>query len=301
MNVIAGTSIAVHPLCLGGNVFGWNLDQDESFAVLDAYVEAGGNFIDTADQYAHWKPGNIGGESERIIGNWMTARGNRDSIVIATKVGRMPTRPGLSAANIAVAAAESLERLQTDYIDLYYAHADDESTPLDESLGAFAALEASGAVRSVAASNYSGPRLAEALATTGARYVALQSRYNLLDREPYESELQPVVASAGLSVFPYFSLASGYLTGKYRTTAFAGVRATDAAGYDTAENRALIETMATVADARNVDVAAVAIAWLLSHDEVTSAIASATKPTQLTALFDGAALELTAEELALLG
>lgn len=301
MNTISGTDIPVHPLCLGGNVFGWNLDQDESFAVLDAYVEAGGNFIDTADQYAHWKPGNVGGESERIIGNWMAARGNRDSIVIATKVGRMPTRPGLSAANIAAAAAESLERLQTDYIDLHYAHADDPATPLEQSLAAFAELEKTGAVRSVAASNYSGPRLASALATVGAKYVALQSRYNLLDREPYESELQPVVASAGLSVFPYFSLASGYLTGKYRTTAFAGVRATDAAGYDTEENRAVIETMATIADARNVEIAAVAIAWLLARDEVTSAIASATRPGQLTALFDGAALELTGEELALLG
>ncbi|CAN5117994.1 aldo/keto reductase [soil metagenome] len=294
---ISGTSIDVHPLCLGGNVFGWSVDAAGSFDVLDAYVEAGGNFIDTADQYAFWKPGNSGGESERILGDWMRARGKRDDLVIATKVGRLPGREGLADANIRLALAESLKRLGTDYIDIYYAHADDEHTPLADTLGTFASLEVAGSVRHVAASNYSGTRLAAALATQGARYVALQTRYNLLDREPYESELRPVAVATGTSVFPYYSLASGYLTGKYRTTAFSGVRAEAASGYDTAEGRASVDRLVAVADARGVEPAAIAIAWLLSHTEVTSAIASATCPSQLEALLVGSTIVLSAEEI----
>ncbi|MEV4185966.1 aldo/keto reductase [Streptosporangium canum] len=213
------SELNLFPLCLGGNVFGWTADRDASFAVLDAYVEAGGNFVDTADVYSEWVPGHPGGESETIIGEWMAARGNRDQIVVATKVGSLASRPGLSAANIRAAAEDSLRRLRTDHIDLYWAHIDDAETPLEETLDAFDSLIREGKVRNIGASNYGPERLAEALAISDrnglARYGVLQQPYNLVERA-YEGPLRDVVIAEGLTSTPYHGLARGFLTGKYR-------------------------------------------------------------------------------------
>src|SRR3984893_11580149 len=208
MPKISSTDLDVYPVALGGNVFGWTSSEEESFAVLDAYAAAGGNFIDTADVYSAWAPGNSGGESETIIGRWLRTRGNREKMIVATKVGMHPKFSGLSPATIRAAAEQSLRRLQTDYIDLYYAHADDENTPLEETLSAFDQLVQDGKIRYVAASNYSAARLQEALATAERegliRYVALQPHYNLVERDKYEGELANVVAREGLSCIPYF-------------------------------------------------------------------------------------------------
>ncbi|MBO0873959.1 MAG: aldo/keto reductase, partial [Pseudonocardia sp.] len=199
---LPGTDLTVHPLCLGGNVFGWSADADGSFAVLDAYARAGGNFVDTADSYFWRKPGNSGGESEAIIGDWLAARGNRDDMVLATKVGSWPARPGLSRGNITAAVDDSLRRLRTDHIDLYYAHRDDPDTPQEETLAAFDALIKAGKVRYIAASNFTSARLAESLAISErdgmARYVALQPHYNLMERD-YERDMAPLLAEHGLS------------------------------------------------------------------------------------------------------
>jgi aryl-alcohol dehydrogenase (NADP+) len=213
------TELDVFPNCLGGNDFGWTADEQPTFRVLDAYTAAGGNFIDTADVHTASAPGNAGGESETIIGRWLAKRGRRDDVVIATKVGGWDRRPGLGANNIRAAVEDSLRRLGIDHIDLYYAHRDDESTPLEETLGAFDALVRGGKVRYIAASNYSAPRLRQALRNSQheglARYVALQTHYNLMERD-YESELAGVAAEHELAVLPYFALAMGFLTGKYR-------------------------------------------------------------------------------------
>ena len=216
---ISTTDLDVFPLCLGGNVFGWTVDEPDSFAVLDAYAAAGGNFIDTADAYSMWADGNSGGESETIIGRWMAARGNRDRMIIATKVAKLETRRGLSAANIRAAAEDSLRRLGTDRIDLYYAHEDDETVPLAETLGAFDELVTEGKVRYVGASNFDAARLDESLEVSQAEgltsYVALQPHYNLMARD-YESELRGACENHDLACIPYFALAKGFLTGKYR-------------------------------------------------------------------------------------
>src|SRR5918998_4104408 len=208
---IGSSDLEVTRFCLGGNVFGWTADRDTSFAVLDAYVAAGGNFVDTADSYFWRAPGNSGGESETIIGEWMAARGNRDSVVVATKVGSWPQRKGLSATNINEAVQDSLRRLRTDYIDLYYAHRDDPDTAQEETADAFDALVRAGKVRAVAASNFSAERLRSALeipARDGlASYVALQPHYNLMEREEYENALAPLVESEGLACMPYYALA----------------------------------------------------------------------------------------------
>jgi aryl-alcohol dehydrogenase-like predicted oxidoreductase len=213
-------TLDVFGLCLGGNVFGWTADERASFAVLDAYVAGGGNFVDTADQYSAFVPGNVGGESETIIGRWMHARGNRADVVLASKVGKKPGRQGLAPANIRAGIEESLRRLQTDYVDLYYAHIDDPDTPLEETLGTFDALVREGNVRHIAASNYEAPRLALALAVSDreglARYVALQTHYNLVERERYEGPPRDLCAREELACLPYWALARGFLTGKYR-------------------------------------------------------------------------------------
>ncbi len=210
MRTINGSDLTVHPLCLGGNVFGWTADRDASFAVLDAYVEAGGNFIDTADSYTAWVPGHEGGESETVIGEWMAERGNRDSLVIATKVGSLPGFKGLKAGNIRAAVDGSLRRLGTDRIDLYYAHRDDPETPLEETLTAFDELVRAGKVRHIGASNYDADRLRAALATSDrlglAKYVTLQQHYNLVERERYEGALEEAVVEGGLSSVPYFAM-----------------------------------------------------------------------------------------------
>ncbi|KPC65213.1 alcohol dehydrogenase, partial [Streptomyces sp. NRRL F-6602] len=217
---LGNSDLDVFPLALGGNVFGWTADEAQSFAVLDAYAAAGGNFIDSADTYSSWVPGNEGGESETVIGKWLASRGNRDEIVVATKVGSHPQFKGLSAPNVKAAAEESLRRLGTDRIDLYYTHFDDPSVPVEEIVTALDDLVKEGKVRAVAASNISPERLQESLDFADreglARYVALQPHYNLVSRDTYEGPLQQVASRAGLAAVPYYALAAGFLTGKYR-------------------------------------------------------------------------------------
>ena len=299
---LGSTGIAVSPLCLGGNVFGWTADEEESMAVLDAYAAAGGNFVDTADGYGNWVEGNPRGMSERIIGRWMAARGNRDELVIATKVGRAQGMRGLADATIHTGVEESLERLGTDRIDLYYAHADDPDTPLEETMAAFDALVREGKVRHVAASNYSAPRLAEALRVSDgeglARYVGLQPEYNLVERTEYEGDLQDLCVAEGLACMPYYALASGFLTGKYRPGGPDVESARAASAGKHLEGRAgVLDVLDDVAAAHSTTVAAVALAWLRAQPGVTAPIASARTPEQLAELLPMAALELAPEEL----
>lgn len=299
---IGSTKLEVFPLALGGNVFGWTADEKTSFAVLDAYAAAGGNFIDTADVYSAWAPGNSGGESETIIGRWLSTRGNREKIVVATKVGMHPKFSGLSPATIRTAAEESLRRLQTDYIDIYYAHQDDENTPLEETLSAFNRLVQEGKVRYVAASNYSAARLQEALTTADragfARYIALQQHYNLVERDKYEGELANVVAREGLSCIPYFALASGFLTGKYRPGAKVDSQRAERAGaYLNEKGIKILAVLDEVAAAHGVSVASVALAWLAAQPTVVAPIASARTPEQLPDLLRVADLKLSQSEI----
>lgn len=299
---IGATKLEVFPLVLGGNVFGWTADEKTSFAVLDAYSAAGGNFIDTADVYSAWAPGNSGGESETIIGRWLSTRGNREKMIVATKVGLHPKLSGLSPATIRTAAEESLRRLQTDYIDLYYAHQDDENTPLEETLSAFDQLVKEGKVRYVAASNYSAARLQEALSTsdrTGlVRYVALQQHYNLVERDKYEGELANVVAREGLLSIPYFSLASGFLSGKYRPgAAVNSQRAEKAGAYLNEKGIKILTVLDKIAAALDVSVASVALAWLAAQPTVAAPIASARTPEQLADLLPVADLKLSKSEI----
>jgi aryl-alcohol dehydrogenase-like predicted oxidoreductase len=299
-----GTSdLDVFPLCLGGNVFGWTSDERQSFEVLDAYAEAGGNFVDTADVYSEWVPGHTGGESEAIIGRWMAARRPRRPMVVATKVGMSAHAKGLSAKTIRAAAEASLRRLGVERIDLYYAHVDDEETPLEESLRAFDALVKDGKVRYIAASNYTAPRLAEALAVSDreglTKYVALQPHYNLVERGEYEGELQALCAREGLACLPYFGLAKGFLTGKYRPgTQVDSQRASAAGAYLNERGLALLSTLDDIAAAHHTSVAAVALAWLRAQQTVAAPIASARTKAQLADLLPVANLTLTPEELA---
>jgi aryl-alcohol dehydrogenase-like predicted oxidoreductase len=284
-------------------VFGWSINEQRSFEVLDAYVAAGGNFIDTADSYGRRGPGGAG-ESERIIGRWMEARGNRDELVIATKVGMSPELTGLSAENVRSGAEASLERLKTGRIDLYYAHKDDAQTPLEETLAAFGSLIADGLIGYAAASNYSAARLALALEIGEregmASYVALQPHYNLLERDEYEGELASLCGRAGVACVPYFGLARGFLTGKYRrdgedvdSPRAQGVRES----YFNERGFAVLEALDAIAAEHDVAVAAVALAWLAAQPTVIAPIASATSPEQLGELVALAELQLTPAEL----
>jgi aryl-alcohol dehydrogenase-like predicted oxidoreductase len=300
---ISYTELDVFPLVLGGNVFGWTANEEESFAVLDAYAAAGGNFIDTADMYSCWAPGNSGGESETIIGKWLKSRKNRDSMVIATKVGKLPGLTGLSVNTIQTGAENSLRRLQTDRIDLYYAHADDPEIPLGETLHAFDALVHSGKVRYIAASNYEAPRLREAIQLSKssglARYVALQQHYNLMERDKYEGELADMVASEGMSSLPYFALASGFLTGKYREGGkVESRRAGGAAEYLTDRGRRVLAALDEIARDRKEAMATIALSWLAAQPTVLAPIASARVPEQLPPLLRATEVRLTKEELA---
>jgi aryl-alcohol dehydrogenase (NADP+) len=299
---IGSTGLDVFELCLGGNVFGWTADEQASFAVLDAYADAGGNFVDTADSYSAFAPGNSGGESETIIGNWMAARGNRDRVVVATKVARLPGREGLAADNIRAAAEESLRRLQTDHIDLYYAHIDDPDTPLEETLAAFGELVSEGKVRHIGASNYSAPRLAEALGVSQRdglpSFVALQPKYNLVERADYEGELEQLCEREGLACLPYFALARGFLTGKYRDGGSVdSPRAGAAQAYLDERGRALLAVLDEIAAAHDTSVAAVSIAWLRAQPTVVAPLASARNTSQLAELLPSVELELTSDEL----
>ncbi|AXI78742.1 aldo/keto reductase [Peterkaempfera bronchialis] len=307
-NVTIGNSdLSVFPLSLGGNVFGWTADEQQSFAVLDAYAAGGGNFIDTADAYSAWVDGNSGGESETIIGRWLKSRGNRDRIVVATKVGSHPDRKGLRADNVKAAAEDSLRRLQTDHIDLYYTHYDDPGVPVEEFLGALDELVREGKVRHIAASNITSERLEEALDASDreglVKYVALQPHYNLVSRSTYEGPLAAAAARHGLSAVPYFALASGFLTGKYRPqgTAVESQRAASAAKYlEDPRGPRVLEALDAVAAAHGVEVATVALAWLAAQPTVAAPIASARTVEQLPALLAVADLALTPEELATL-
>ena len=283
---IPKTELSVYPLCLGGNVFGWSADEAQSHDVLDAYTSHGGNFIDTADVYSEWKDGNNGGDSEAIIGSWLKKRGNRSEVVIATKVAKLSTRPGLSAANIKAAVDESLKRLQSEYIDIYYAHEDDQNTPLEETLGAFDEIVKSGKVRYIAASNYNSARLKEAIEISKAnnfvQYIAIQNHYNLLERNEYESDMAPALKELGLSGIPFFALARGFLSGKYRKGATVeSVRAGGVANYLNDAGYALLEKLDVLAKSHNASVSAIAIAWLRAQPTISAPIASARTVAQL--------------------
>ena len=307
---LGSTDLDVFPICLGGNVFGWTADREQSFAVLDQYAASGGDFVDTADAYMARVPGNSGGESETIIGEWVRSRGNRDDVVLATKVGGWAERPGLAADNVRAAAEDSLRRLGTDRIDLYYAHRDDPSTPLEETLRAFDELVRAGKVRHIAASNYTAPRLAEALAVSDreglARFAALQPHYNLVERADFEGELAELCQREGLGVLPYFALAKGFLSGKYRTRPESpdtdrpdadSPRAEGARAYLDARGGAVLAALDEIAAQRDVPVSAVPLAWLRAQPAVSAPIASARNGEQLAGVLRGAEITLTAEEL----
>jgi aryl-alcohol dehydrogenase-like predicted oxidoreductase len=311
MRKLGRTGLRVAALCLGGNTFGWTTDQEASEAVLDAYVAAGGNFIDTADVYARWAPGNTGGESETVLGRWMAARQNRTGIVIATKVmgpmGPGPNDTGLSRQHIMQALEASLARLRTDYIDLYQAHWDDRETPLDETLRAFDDLVRQGKVRYIGASNHVAWRLTRALWESDrrgfVRYESLQPKYNLVFRDEYERELEPLCLAEGIGVIPYSSLGSGFLSGKYRrgaelpkTARAANVQKT----YMTERGFAVLEAIDKVAAGAGATPAQVALSWLAHRPGITAPIASATSPAQLSELLGGIDLRLDDESRAAL-
>ena len=296
------TSLDFGPVVLGGNTFGWTSSPDESRAVLDAFVEAGGRSIDTADSYSVGVPGNTGGDSERIIGDWLAARGRRDDVVIATKVFSLPDRPGLSPDNVRAAVDESLGRLRTDHIDLYYAHRDDPDVPQEEYVGVFAELVEAGKVLEVGASNFSADRLRGAVAVADAagraRFTVAQDHFNLVERD-YAETLAPTVAELGLVELPYYSLASGFLTGKYRPgTTVDSTRAGGAAAYlDDDRNVALLDALEAIASDHGVSVTAVSLAWLRQQSTVAAPIASARTVDQLGALVESFELVLTEDDL----
>ena len=294
------SGLQVSPICLGGNVFGWTVDESMSFRLLDGWVDAGMNFVDTADVYSRWVPGHAGGESETIIGKWLRQSGKRQRIVLATKVGKPmgDDDKGLSKAYIRRAVEASLRRLRTDVIDLYQSHDDDAATPLEETLAAYGELVKEGKVRAIGASNYSGPRLAEALATSKRlglpRYESLQPLYNLVEREPYESELEPVCLEHDVGVINFYALASGFLTGKYRSSADLGksVRGKGAGKYLNERGLAVLGALDAVADTIGATPARVALAWQIARPSITAPIASATTPAQLDDLVAAARLQL---------
>ena len=286
MITIPRTELSIYPLSLGGNVFGWTATKEESFKVLDRFADLSGNFIDTADAYSAWKEGNSGGESESIIGEWMANRGNRSEMIIATKVAKLPTRPGLSPANIASAVEDSLRRLRTDYIDLYYAHEDDEKVSQEEYLTAFDKLVRDGKVRHLGASNFSAERLKSAakisLEGNLASFIALQNHYNILEREEYEKSISPVLQELKISGIPYFGLARGFLTGKYRRG--VKVDSVRAAGVETYQNErgwSIIDRLEQIAKTKSTTISAVALAWLRAQPSVVAPIASARTVDQL--------------------
>ena len=296
------SGLHVAPLAFGGNVFGWTADEATSFALLDAFVDGGFNLVDTADVYSHWVPGHVGGESESIIGRWLKSSGKRDRIVLATKVGKPmgPGQSGLSRAYIRSAVEASLRRLQTDRIDLYQSHDDDAATPLEETMSAFAELIREGKVRAIGASNFSAPRLAEALATSARlglpRYECLQPHYNLVERAVYEDALEPLCRAEGLGVINFFGLARGFLTGKYRSEADLGKspRGGGVKGYLNARGLRILAALDAVAEAHHATPAQVALAWTIARPGLTAPIASATSVAQWTELAAAARLRLDA-------
>ena len=300
MITIPETDLVVHPLCLGGNVFGWTADEAESRHVLDAYEGFGGNFIDTADVYSEWVEGNSGGESEEIIGRWMKTRGNRNKLVIATKVGKLSTRLGLDPKNIIAACEDSLRRLQVEHIDIYYSHNDDEFVPMEETLGAYAQLISDGKVRYIAASQHSAPRLQKALDISLENnlpaYIALQDQYNLMERNPFESEQADVLAKNGLSCIPFYGLAKGFLSGKYRPgNTVDSIRGESAGAYRTDKGYAVIDALNEIAKNHSSTIPAIALGWLRAHPQVSAPIASARTIEQLNEIIE--VVELSEEEV----
>ena len=303
MTRIGTSDLDVFPLALGGNVFGWTADRDASFAILDAFHAGGGNFIDTADSYSAWVPGHEGGESERLLGEWLASR-RHTGVTVATKVSQHPQHKGLAAANVRAAAEASLERLGVESIDLYYAHFDDAETPLEETVAAFGQLVSDGLVRYTAVSNYSAERIRAWVRIARdlgvAEPVAIQPHYNLVHRET-ENDIVPVAEEFGLSLVPYFSLAKGFLTGKYRSTDTDGQdspRAGQAAKYATPQGLQILEVLERIGDAHGVSIAATALAWLRAKPTVVAPIASASKLAQVPDLLAGATTDLTPAEVA---
>jgi aryl-alcohol dehydrogenase-like predicted oxidoreductase len=293
------SGLEVSPLCFGGNVFGWTADESTSFKLLDAFVAAGFNFIDTADSYSTWAPGHKGGESETVIGNWLKQRGNREKVIIATKVGsEVMGRKGLSKSYILSEAEESLRRLNTEYIDLYQSHRDDPGTPVEETLEAYAQLIRQGKVRAIGASNFTAERLAQSLEANRKhgypRYESLQPNYNLYDREEYETRLEPFCAKEGLGVIPYFSLASGFLTGKYRRQEdlAKSARGRFVQKYLNERGFRILDALGRAAKRLGATPGQVAIAWLLERPSITAPIASATSLEQLNELIGAVNLQL---------
>ncbi|HEX7936275.1 MAG TPA: aldo/keto reductase [Paraburkholderia sp.] len=300
---IGRSELQVAPLMFGGNVLGWTIDEATSFSILDAFVDAGLDFIDTADVYSAWAPGNQGGESETIIGKWFRQSGKRERIVLATKVSKHPQRKGLSAANIQAAVEDSLRRLQTDYIDIYFSHDDDTETPLAETLGAYQRLIEAGKVRVIGASNYSGARVEEALAVSRQHglpeYQLLQPEYNLYDRAEYEADIEPVALAQQLGVVVYWSLASGFLSGKYRSKEDLAnkARGSRVEKYLNARGLQILGALDRVAARHASTPASVALAWLIARPSVTAPIASATSIEQLGSLAAAVHLTLTTADI----
>jgi aryl-alcohol dehydrogenase-like predicted oxidoreductase len=297
---LGNSGLTVSTLALGGNVFGWTADETTSFRVLDTFVAAGGNLIDTADVYSAWAPGHKGGESETVLGKWLTRSGNRENVLIATKVGKEmgPGSKGLSKSYILRAVEGSLKRLRTDYIDLYQSHADDTDTPLEETLEAYAQLIREGKVRAIGASNYDAKRLARALEVSERNgypaYQSLQPQYNLYDRADYERNLEPLCQEKGLGVLPYFPLASGFLTGKYRSEKDLAGRAREEYAKKYLDDRGfrILEALDQVARQNRLTPAVVSLAWLIARPGVTAPIPSATSVSQLTNLIQATRIHL---------
>jgi aryl-alcohol dehydrogenase-like predicted oxidoreductase len=305
---LGDSGLEVSPLAFGGNIFGWTVDEATSFTLLDGFVAAGFNFIDTADVYSKWAPGNRGGESETIIGKWLKQNGNRKNVVIATKVGSemSPAKKGLSKAYILRAVEDSLQRLQTDYIDLYQSHTDDPQTPLEEALEAYAQLIKEGKVRAIGASNYSVERLAQALEVSKRHrypsYQSLQPLYNLYDRADYETKHEPLCLEKGLGVISYFSLASGFLTGKYRSEGdlTKSARGEMVKKYLNDRGFRILKALDEVSKRLNSTPARVSLAWLIARPSITAPIASATSLEQLNELIEGTRLKLDQSSIELL-
>ena len=303
MVAIGSSDLDIFPVALGGNTFGWTADESTSFDILDAYTASGGNMIDTADSYSAFAPGNSGGESETVIGKWMSSRRIRDEVVVATKVSRHPDFPGLAPDNIRAAARASLARLQVDHIDLYYAHYDDPDTPLAETLEAFDGLVREGTVRYVGVSNYTPDRIREWLEIADshgfARPVALQPHYNLVHRRVYEKEFAPLALAESLAVLPYYSLATGFLTGKYRKQADleGSPRRRMASSYFSDAALAVVSALDEIAANHEVEISTIALAWLLTRHGVTAPLASASSVDQVPSLLDAASVILTTDEL----
>ncbi len=301
---LGSSSLNVSPICFGGNVFGWTVNESDSYRILDKFVDSGFNFIDTADMYSRWVPENRGGESETIIGNWLQKRGGREKVIIATKFGMEmgPDKVGLSKRYMATAVEDSLRRLQTDYIDLYQSHKDDENTPVTETLEGYQKLIEDGKVREIGASNFSSTRLKEAIdaSTNGLpRYQTLQPRYSLVEREEFEKELEQLTQDENIGVISYFSLASGFLTGKYKSEQdLSGrPRGPGVQKYLNEQGFRVISALHDVADRHAVKVGQVAIAWLLARPSVTAPIVSATSVQQLQELIETIDITLTDEDI----